>query len=1001
MEMDLEGNKLRSKTLKDTHNIQEGTQEKIKKKGLEIFGLMEGSQKSLFSKDFWYGRIMEWSMKNDQFKTQMFRFVDVLPYLNSGAEVARHLKEYFAENNNELPAVFNLGMGMGSLAPSLMAGAVKKNVSQMAKMFITGESPKEALPKLREARKANKCFTVDLLGEATLSEKEAQDYQERYLQLIRDLVADAESWAHIPMIDENEAGALPKVNVSVKITSLYSQIKEAAWEQSKSKIKERLRPIFNLAQKHNVFINIDMEQFSHKDLTLEVFKEIIMENDFCSYPHFGIVIQAYLRDSLEDVKQLSQFATQRGTPFTVRLVKGAYWDYEIIHANQMGWPIPVYTNKRESDKNYEDCAKAILQNHNFVKLAIGSHNVRSIAACLVYAEELGVPQKAIEVQMLYGMADPIKNAIIKSGYRLREYATVGELIPGMAYLVRRLLENTSNESFLKSKFADDIDSETLLADPADNLHISSEVESKNPELFYNTPPTDFAKPENRKAMLEALEKVSTLLGKTYSVVIENKNYTTEKLIERYNPSNQDELIGRIYAANTELAELAVKTAAKEFKTWKKVSTAKRAELLDNLANLIEKEKFFLSALQVKEVGKTWHEADGDICEAVDFCRYYAREMRKLELGQKVGHAKGETSLYHFVPRGPTLVIAPWNFPLAILTGMVAGAVVTGNTVIMKPAEQSSITAAQLMRLIQESKFPPGVVSFIPGYGEEVGEYLVQHKDVTTIAFTGSKDVGLHIINKSSSFKHGQVYSKRCIIEMGGKNALIIDSDADLDEAVAAVLYSAFGFQGQKCSACSRVIVLKENYNRFIDRFLEAVKSIEVLPSDNPQAYMGPVVDIEAYNKIIGIIERAKSYAQIIYQGQVPKGGHFIGPTVFSEVPLDSELAQTEVFGPVLAIIKAENLSEAIEITNSTPFALTGGIFSRSPENIKRAASEVEVGNFYINRTITGAMVDRHPFGGFKLSGLGSKTGGPDYLKQFMDPRVVTENTMRRGFAPEE
>ncbi|MCB0391613.1 MAG: proline dehydrogenase family protein [Bdellovibrionales bacterium] len=980
------------------NNIKE---DKIKLKGQEIFAELESSQKSLFSKDWWYGRIMEWSMKNDKFKTQMFRFVDVLPYLNSGSEVARHLKEYFSEGGNELPPVFNMGMGMGSLAPSLMAGAIKKNVTQMAKMFITGETPKDALPKLKQARKNNKCFTIDLLGEATLSEKEAMDYQKRYIQLINDLVTDAQSWPHSSTLDEDENGPIPMVNISVKVTSLYSQIKEEAWEESKTKIKERLRPIFYLAKDRNVFINIDMEQYSHKNLTLEIFKELLVEDDFRSYPHFGIVIQAYLRDSYADLENLIEWGKTRKTHFTVRLVKGAYWDYEVIHANQMNWPIPVYTQKKESDKNYEDCAQLILQNYPILKLAIGSHNVRSIAACLVMAEEYSVPPKAIEVQMLYGMADPIKNSIIKKGYRLREYATVGELIPGMAYLVRRLLENTSNESFLRSKFAEDKDTELLLANPADNLVPSSATFPQNDSLFYNLPLSDFSLEESRQKMKEALIKVKNEFGKTYSVLIDNKTYSSSKLIERFNPNNREELIGKVFAANLEQAELAAQTAKKSYKTWRKVETSKRAALLNTLADNIEKERFYLAALQVYEVGKTWHEADGDVCEAVDFCRYYAQEMLKLDKGQRVGHAKGEVSNYHYVSRGPTLVIAPWNFPLAILTGMVAGALITGNSVIMKPAEQSSITAAQLMRLIQESGFPQDVVSFLPGYGEEVGEYLVNHKDITTIAFTGSKDVGLRIVNKSSSIQTDQLYSKRCIIEMGGKNALLIDSDADLDEAVSGILYSAFGFQGQKCSACSRVVVLDDNYDRFIERFIEAVKSIKIMSSENPQAFLGPVVDAEAFEKINSIIERGKSYARLVYQAEAPKEGFFIGPTVFADVPANSELAQVEIFGPVLSIIKAKDLGEAIEIINNTPYALTGGIYSRSPANIERAKSDIEVGNFYVNRGITGALVDRHPFGGFKMSGLGSKTGGPDYLKQFMDPRVVTENTMRRGFAPEE
>ena len=993
--------KLKNQNYKNNSN-NSTLEERIQSKGQQIFNLMEGSQKSLFSKDWWYGRIMEWSMKNDQFKTQMFRFVDVLPYLNSGAEVSRHLKEYFTEGNSELPSVFNVGMGVGALAPGLMAGAIKKNVTEMAKMFITGETPKEALPKLIQARKQNKCFTVDLLGEATLSEKEALEYQKRYIQLINDLVADGQTWSHNSQIDEDENGEIPKVNVSVKVTSLYSQIKEEAWEESKHKIKERLRPIFYLAKDRNVFINIDMEQYSHKNLTIELFKELLMEEDFRKYPHFGIVLQAYLRDCWKDTNDLVEFAIKRETPFTIRLVKGAYWDYEVIHASQMNWPIPVYTIKKESDKNYEDCAKLLLKNYPHIKLAIGSHNVRSIAACLVYAEEFSVPKTAIEVQMLFGMADPIKNALIKDGYRLREYATVGELIPGMAYLVRRLLENTSNESFLRSKFAENRDSALLLADPAQNLESSQEFETKESHLFYNAPLYDFSQKIHRQKMKEALQQVKADFGKTYPIVINNQNHNSPNLILRHNPSQTSQLIGKVAAANNELAELAIQTAVKAYKNWRKYPASQRAELLEKLAGKIEGERYYLAALQVYEVGKTWKEADGDVCEAIDFCRYYANDMRKISQGHPVGHAKGEVSHYHYVSRGPTAVIAPWNFPLAILTGMVAGALVTGNTVIMKPAEQSSITAAHLMRLIQSSGFPHDVISFLPGYGDEVGEYLIQHKDITTIAFTGSKEVGLHIINQSSQIKVGQMYNKRCIIEMGGKNAIIVDSDADLDEAVAGILYSAFGFQGQKCSACSRVIVLDENYQRFMDRFQEAVKSIKTLNTEDPQAFLGPVVDQEAYNKINGIIERGKSYAKLLYQGEPPHTeGHFLAPTVFFDVPADSELSQEEIFGPVLSIMKAKHIEEAIDILNNTPYALTGGIYSRSPANIQYAKENVEVGNFYVNRGITGALVDRHPFGGFKMSGLGSKTGGPDYLKQFMDPRVVTENTMRRGFAPEQ
>jgi len=977
-------------------------QAQILSKGEEILKNMEGQSKaSIFSKDFWYGSIMEWSMKNEKFKTNMFRFVDVLPSLNSGDEVSRHLKEYFSEDGGTLPPVFNVGLGLGSLAPGLMAGAIKKNVVGMAKMFITGENPDEALPVLKKARKNKMTFTVDILGEAILSEKEAQEYTNKYVELVNWLAKDAERWDEIPQIDRDHEGAIPKVNVSVKMTALYSQIKDLAWDETKKILKDRMRPVFRLGMEKGVFINLDMEHYAVKHMTLEVFTELINEPEFRNYKYFGIVIQAYLRDSFEDVKAMTDFAQKRGTPFWVRLVKGAYWDYETIEAEQRGWPIPVYTNKAESDANYEVCAKYLLENIKHIRPAFASHNVRTLAACMIYAEKLGIPKAALEFQMLYGMAEPVKKTIVDMGYRLREYAPVGELIPGMAYLVRRLLENSSNESWLRGKFADNKSTAELLKDPAQGLTPTSSQLAKKPNKFYNEPLLDFAIKTDRDKMHQAINEFKATLPVNVPLHINGKEIKTEKIFERVNPSEASQVVGKINMATTEHAEQAMQAAQAAYKTWKNVPCEQRAALVDKLADIMTRDRFKLIATQVLEVGKPWAEADGDIGEAIDFCRYYARDMRLLQKPLRVGGLPGEVSNYIYKSRGVTVVIAPWNFPLAILAGMVTAAAVTGNTVVMKPAEQSSVVAWGLMKMIQEAGFPPGVINFLPGFGEEVGEYIVNHKFTTTIAFTGSKAVGLHILNRASHVQAGQTHVKRCIIEMGGKNAVIIDNDADLDEAVDGVLYSAFGFSGQKCSAASRVIVLDEVYDRFTDRLVEAAKSIDVLSAENPKAYMGPVVDQEAHQRILGTIAEAEKNHKLLFKGNVPSTGFFAPPAIFGNVPGDSKLAQQEIFGPVVAIIRVKNMDEALEVANSTEYALTGGMFSRSPANIARVKEEFEVGNLYINRGITGAMVDRHPFGGFKMSGIGSKTGGPDYLKQYMEPAAVTENTLRRGFAPAE
>lgn len=1014
------------------------SQRLIHAKGQEIFNLMEEESGSIFDKDWWYGRIMEWSMKNEHFKVQMFRFVDVLPYLNSSSEVTRHLKEYFAESGDNLPSVMSFGMGVGSLVPPVLAAAVRKNVTQMAKMFIAGSDPRDAMPVLEKNRSQKISFTVDLLGEATLSEKEALEYQHRYIDLIRWLAKQAETWNEIPQIDRDSRGPLPKVNVSVKVSALFSQINLKDWEGTKTSLKDRLRPVFDVAMELGVFINLDMEQYAYKNLTLEIFKELLMEPKYKAYPWWGIVIQGYLKDSAADIDMLVEFSNARGTSFTVRLVKGAYWDFETVDAAQKNWPVPVYTDKRETDANFEVCTLKLLQNYKLIRPAIASHNVRSIAACMVNAQNLGLNPNDYEIQMLHGMADPIKRALVKMGVRIRQYTPIGELIPGMAYLVRRLLENTSNESFLRSKFAENVSSETLLEDPRVQFEksqvkksrgslpsawerdarqggaplgaqyaiktdapakLNSEIDFQENTMFKNEALLDFAIEDNRKKMLAALKNARKNLGQKIPVVINGKNIITSKTLNSVNPANPSEILGVVSLASKDEAEKAINSAAEAFKTWKTQPIETRAKILEKAADIMNARRFDLCAIQVLEVGKSWSEADGDVCEAIDFLRYYAIEMRKLSKPRRVGSAPGEVSLYHYQARGVALVIAPWNFPLAILTGMVGAALVTGNTVVMKPAEQSSVVAYDLIKILIEAGLPPAAAQFVPGLGEEVGEYLVNHTKTALIAFTGSKEVGLHILNRASQLAPGQHHVKKCIIEMGGKNAIIVDSDADLDEAVLGVMYSAFGFQGQKCSACSRVIVLKEIYDRFVQRIAEATKSIKVAAAEDPSSYVGAVIDESAQKKMLATIEENKKKFEVAFQAEVPSTGYFVPPTIFANVDPKSSLAQEEIFGPVLAVIKAQNMDEAIEIANGTAFGLTGGIYSRSPATIEHVKMNIEVGNFYVNRPITGAIVERHPFGGFKLSGVGSKTGGPDYLQQFMEPRCITENTLRRGFAP--
>jgi RHH-type proline utilization regulon transcriptional repressor/proline dehydrogenase/delta 1-pyrroline-5-carboxylate dehydrogenase len=494
------------------------------------------------------------------------------------------------------------------------------------------------------------------------------------------------------------------------------------------------------------------------------------------------------------------------------------------------------------------------------------------------------------------------------------------------------------------------------------------------------------------------------LGQAYPLVIGGREIHAEnRRLDSVDPSHTSRIVGRVSLADASQAEAAVAAARKAFPAWSSTPAEKRAAILIEAARIMRSRRFDLAAWEVFECGKPWAEADGDIAEAIDFCEYYAREMCRLGEPQRCD-ASGETNYTAPVARGVAVVIPPWNFPLAIPTGMTVAAIVTGNTVVLKPAEQSPVIAWHLAQILNEAALPPGVLNYLPGLGEEAGQALVNHPDVDLIAFTGSREVGLLINRQAAVVAPGQDHVKRVIAEMGGKNAILIDDDADLDEAVVGVLHSAFGYAGQKCSACSRAIVLAENYDAFLARLIEAARSVKIGPADDAETFIGPVIDAQARSRVLEYQRIAAAEGRIVFQAdpvELASRGFFVGHTIVADVSPRARVAQEEIFGPVLAVLKASDLSNALRIADETPYALTGGFYSRSPANIERVKREFRVGNLYINRGITGALVNRQPFGGFKLSGIGTKAGGPDYLHEFLLTRCVTENTMRRGFAPDE
>lgn len=969
----------------------------------------------MFEQRWWDDRILSLAMNDEAIKVQLFRFVDVLPKLRDHTSVTRHLHEYFEEAREHMPWAARLGLDL-SKPDTILGRAVAINARssalRMARRFIAGANAADVLRTVSRLRKRGLGFTLDLLGEAIISEREADTYLKAYTDLIAQMSEHAAAWSHNETLDRDHERELPRVNVSVKLSALYSQFAPIDPEGTANAVKRRLRQLLRCAQKHHGYVHVDMEQYAYKDLTFRIFKETLLEEEFRELRDVGIVVQAYLPDARADLVKLLDWVKRRGTPVWVRLVKGAYWDYETVHARAHGWPVPVFLEKWQSDANFELSSQFLLENYQLLRPAFASHNLRSLAHAIGWADVLKVPKAAYELQLLYGMGEDQADLFVERGHRVRAYVPFGELIPGMGYLVRRLLENTSNDSFLRHSFAEHVSAEELFMKPERPQHSSpqqsppEESAAERPPAtvpaFKNEPLSDFSRQEPRTALAEAVDDVSQRLGHIYPLVIDGARVRTDDTLVSVNPSEKAQVVGRVCSAQVSHAEAAIASAKKAFSSWARTPPAERVRQITTAAELLKQRRFELAAWQVFECGKPWAEADADVVEAIDFCQYYSRRMLELSRPRR-RDVPGEDNAYFYRPRGVTVVIAPWNFPLAILAGMTVAALVTGNTVVMKPAEQSSVVAAKWMEVLESADLPPGVVQFLPGVGEAIGPRLVTHPDVRVIAFTGSRAVGLSI-HKSAAATTAGPFVKQVIAEMGGKNAIIVDDDADLDEAVAAVVKSAFGYAGQKCSACSRAIVLDGSYDSFVERVTEATRSLKVGPAVDPGTFVGPVIDEEAFSRIRRAIERETDggASKLAVGRRLPaleERGYFIAPHVFVDADPDSALCQTEIFGPVLSVVKAKNLDDAFRIQNGTDYALTGGFFSRSPKNLKRAAEEMLVGNLYLNRGITGALVDRQPFGGFKMSGIGSKAGGPDYLLQYMLPLSVTENTLRRGFAP--
>ncbi len=960
--------------------------------GRALFELAKRQHEQLTTLNRWTKQVLSWCLSDAQVSTQVLRFIDCLPSLTTPSAIARHVRDYFPTGELRLPRALRLGAslsGQGLLTASAVSLMVRQLTEQVGKQFIAGTTPAEAGQTLRRLASQGMRTSFDLLGEHVLSEGEAEAYATRYATLLTGLHEAALAHPHTKDVGVG-------VHVSVKPSGLTPRFDPIDPPGSLAGALRRLRPIAALAASMGGGLTLDAEQYERRDLTLALVQELLKEMGAESGLQLGVVIQAYLRDAEAMMAELLESLARARRPLAIRLVKGAYWDAEVAHAIQRGWPVPVYRHKWETDQAFERLTRQLLLAHAQARAEIGSHNLRSIAHAMAVAESLGLAKDQVEFQLLYGMGDAIAGAIREMGYPVRIYTPIGELIPGMAYLVRRLLENTANDSFLRHDVVHDRTADELLAPPQG---AAAGASSTSVGDWRNDSPLDFSRADIRDRITEGLSVVRLQVGGRYPVLLGDGDIDAADTLISRNPASPTEVIGTIAQASLPEVNRAVRLAAEAQPAWARQPVEERTACLRRAAALMRARRAELIAWEMLEVGKTWREADADVWEAIDYLTYYSAQMERMSAASSLVQVAGERTTLRYVARGVAVVIAPWNFPAGILTGMASAALVAGNAVILKPAEQSSVVASHVAQMLREAGVPPAVVQLLPGLGPEVGAALVRHTGTHAILFTGSKAVGLALVKTAAYVPQGQQFVKHVVAEMGGKNAILIDDDADLDAAVSGTLASAFGYGGQKCSAASRVIVHRAVYERFLARLVAAADRLVVGDPTDPATDVGPLIDEGAQRRLLDAIGHAREVARVAYStpaSRLPTRGWFVPPTIVTEVPRRHALAHEELFGPLLCVFRVDSFEEALEVANDCDYGLTGGVYSRLPSHLARAAEAFEVGNLYFNRPITGAIVGRQPFGGYKLSGLGTKAGGPDYLRSLVVPKTICENTTRHG-----
>lgn len=883
---------------------------------------------------------------------------------------------------------------MSRMAEPVIHEAMLKAMRMLGTQFVLGSDVVDAVNNAKPHSAKGYRLSYDMLGEGARTIGAAEHYFESYDQAL--------DW----LIDQKPPaeGAL-KDGISVKLSALHPRFEFAQRETSVPYITERVKTLCMKASAHDIPLTIDAEESERLEMTLDIIQSVMEDKTFGDWRHFGVAVQAYQKRSLAVIDQLVAWSEQYERPLQIRLVKGAYWDREIKHAQVHGFEgFPVYTRKAATDVSYLVCAQKMIEAGRNIYPMFATHNAHSIAAIMHMVKDHRGPDE-FEFQRLHGMGVALfDHMVVNEGVRASIYAPVGPHEDLLPYLVRRLLENGANSSFVNKLLDDEVDPVDLAADPV--AKVNEYAQKSHPQIALPANMFGASRKNSDGVDLHDAPRVEALLGDVYKY---QKSYVAApyingKLIPRrsedtlYSPAYTEHVTGRVSWAHPRHIDEAFEAAKDGFKALNDMPSSVRAEILERIADSIEANAPELIALCIYEAGKTVEDALGEIREAVDFCRYYAVQGRKNfpEDGQVMYGPTGEHNVLYMGGRGAFVCISPWNFPLAIFTGQVVAALMAGNAVIAKPAEQTTMVALRMVEIMIEAGIPPAALSLLPGDGE-VGAKIVSHPDVAGVAFTGSTGAAKSI-QRALAMKDGAIVP--LIAETGGQNAMIVDSSALIEQVIDDVIKSAFGAAGQRCSALRVLYVQDDIADDFINMLQGAMKEIQVGHPAELSSDIGPVIDEEAHAMLTAHRTNLEGFGHKIYECNIhedlDKNGYYFAPCAF-EIDSMNDL-EHEIFGPILHVVrfKGKAIEDVIDEINNSGFGLTFGVHSRIDSLQERLRRDVHAGNVYVNRSMIGAVVGSQPFGGCGLSGTGPKAGGPHYLLAFAHEKSISIDTTAAG-----